>query len=55
MQKSMFQIVSNESLTENVYKMVLMGDTSHIVRPGQFVNIALEGLYLRRPISVCDV
>ena len=55
MQKSMFQIVSNESLTENVYKMVLMGDTSHITAAGQFVNIALEGLYLRRPISVCDV
>jgi dihydroorotate dehydrogenase electron transfer subunit len=55
MQKSIFQIVSNEKLTENVYKMVLRGDTSHITAPGQFVNIALEGLYLRRPISVCDV
>ena len=55
MQKSMFQIVSNEGLTENVYKMVLVGDTSHITAPGQFVNIALSGLYLRRPISVCDV
>ena len=54
MQKSMFQIVSNKSLTENVYKMVLMGDTSYITAAGQFVNIALEGLYLRRPISVCD-
>ena len=55
MQKSMFEVVSNEKLTENVYKMVLKGDTSHITAPGQFVNIALEGLYLRRPISVCDV
>ena len=50
MQKSMFQIVSNEGLTENVYKMVLVGDTSHITAPGQFVNIQLSGLYLRRPI-----
>ena len=55
MQKSMFQIVSNEALTENVYKMVLQGDTSHITTPGQFVNIQLSGLYLRRPISVCDL
>ena len=55
MQKSMFEIVSNTALTENVYKMVLRGDTSHITASGQFVNIALEGLYLRRPISVCDV
>ena len=55
MQKSMFQIVSNVALTDSVYKMVLAGDTSHITAPGQFVNIALSGLYLRRPISVCDV
>ena len=55
MQKSIFQIVSNEALTDSVYKMVLSGDTSHITAPGQFVNIQLSGLYLRRPISVCDV
>ena len=35
--------------------MVLRGDTSAITAPGQFVNIQLDGLYLRRPISVCDV
>ncbi|MBQ3116215.1 MAG: dihydroorotate dehydrogenase electron transfer subunit [Clostridia bacterium] len=34
--------------------MVLLGDTSAIERPGQFVNIKLDGLFLRRPISVCD-
>ena len=55
MQKSVFNILSNEALTDNVYKMVLAGDTSHITAPGQFVNIALSGLYLRRPISVCDL
>ncbi len=55
MEKSVFRVVSNTALTENVYKMVLEGDTSHITAPGQFVNIALSGLYLRRPISVCDV
>ena len=55
MQKSGFKIVSNQPLTENVYKMVLSGDVSHITAPGQFVNIQLSGLYLRRPISVCDI
>ena len=55
MKQSYFEILSNTALTENVYKMVLKGDVSHITAPGQFVNIKLEGLYLRRPISVCDV
>ena len=55
MKQGFFEIVSNTPLTENVYKMVLRGDTSAVTAPGQFVNIKLEGLYLRRPISVCDV
>jgi len=55
MEKGIFRILSNEPLTDSVYKMVLSGDTSYITAPGQFVNIRLSGLYLRRPISVCDV
>ncbi len=55
MKQSYFDIVSNTALTDNVYKMVLRGDTSAITAPGQFVNIKLEGMFLRRPISVCDV
>ena len=55
MKQSMFTIVSNIALTDSVYKMVLQGDTSAITAPGQFVNIKLEGMFLRRPISVCDV
>ena len=54
MKQSLFTIVSNEPLTDSVYKMVLMGDTSAITASGQFVNIQLDGLFLRRPISVCD-
>jgi len=54
MKQSIFEIVSNEALTDSVYKMVLAGDTSDITNCGQFVNIQLDGLYLRRPISVCD-
>ncbi len=54
MKQSLFQIIDNKKLTDNVYKMRLFGDTSHITASGQFVNIKLDGLFLRRPISVCD-
>ena len=54
MKQSIFTIRSNEALTDSVYKMVLCGDTSAITAAGQFVNIQLDGLFLRRPISVCD-
>ena len=54
MKQSIFQICSNKALTDSVYKMVLAGDTSDITNCGQFVNIQLDGLFLRRPISVCD-
>ena len=55
MKQGLFEIVSNTALTDSVYKMVLQGDTSAITASGQFVNLKLEGLYLRRPISVCDL
>ena len=52
--KGLYKVVANEPLTSDVWRMVLEGDTQWITRPGQFVNIELEGLYLRRPISICD-
>ncbi len=54
MKDVIFTVKKNVPLTENVYEMTLCGDTSDITRPGQFVNVKLDGLYLRRPISVCD-
>ena len=54
MKRSLFTIESNEQLAPGTFRMVLAGDTSAITSPGQFVNIALEGKFLRRPISVCD-
>ena len=54
MKQGIFEIKSHIALTSTVYKMVLAGDTSAITGPGQFVNIQLDGLYLRRPISVND-
>ncbi len=54
MQQAIFEIQSNEKLAKDVYRMVLAGDTSDLKKPGQFVNIKLDGFFLRRPISVCD-
>ena len=54
MKQGIFKISENKKLVENVYMMVLVGDTSDITACGQFINIQLDGLYLRRPISVCD-
>lgn len=54
MKQGIFEISENIKLTENVYKMKLSGDVSDITSCGQFINIKLDGLYLRRPISVCD-
>ena len=55
MMQRIFTTLGVEKIAKNTYDIRLSGDTKGIDRPGQFVNIALEGLYLRRPISVCDV
>ncbi len=54
MKQSIFTITENLPLTESVFRLKLSGDTSAVTAPGQFVNIRLDGLFLRRPISVCD-
>ena len=55
MKQGRFVIEENKQLTDSVWQMTLSGDVSAITAPGQFVNILIDGLYLRRPISVCDV
>ena len=55
MKDSIFTIETNEKIAKNTYEMKLSGDTSHISASGQFVNLKLDGFYLRRPISVCNV
>ncbi|MCM1301566.1 MAG: dihydroorotate dehydrogenase electron transfer subunit [Alistipes senegalensis] len=54
MKEEKFRILTNEPLTDTVRRMTLAGDTGAIAAPGQFVDIAVDGLFLRRPISVCD-
>ena len=54
MTQGIYEILSNEKIALNVYKMILCGDTSAITASGQFVNLKLDGKFLRRPISICD-
>ncbi|MBQ7134144.1 MAG: dihydroorotate dehydrogenase electron transfer subunit [Ruminococcus sp.] len=54
MKQGIFTIAENSALTSNVFRMKLVGDVSDITTSGQFINIKLDGLYLRRPISVFD-
>ena len=54
MKQGFFTVIANEKIAENVYKMKLLGDVSGIKNSGEFINIKIDGLYLRRPISVYD-
>ena len=54
MKQGIYNIEKNMKIAENIYKMTLSGDTSALKRPGQFINIKIDGYFLRRPISVCD-
>ncbi len=55
MKQGIFEITENRKIAKNTYFMVLKGDVSDITASGQFINIKLDGFFLRRPISVCDV
>ena len=54
MKQEFFEILTNENIAKDVYRMTLKGNTEEITHTGQFVNIKIEGNFLRRPISVCD-
>ena len=54
MEQRTFEIISNKPIAKGIYRLTLSGDTGAITAPGQFVNLRLDGYYLRRPISVCD-
>ena len=50
-----YTLESNRKIAKDIYEMVLLGDNSAITRPGKFVNLLIDGCYLRRPLSVCNV
>ena len=49
-----YTVESNRRIARDIWEMVLCGDNSAITRPGQFVNLLIDGCYLRRPLSVCN-
>ena len=53
--QDIYTILTNEKIADKIFRMRLSGDTQYIVNPGTFINIKIDGLFLRRPISVCDV
>ncbi len=54
MKQEIFTVLTNEKIAKDVFRMTLAGNTEAITATGQFVNILIEGKFLRRPISVCD-
>ena len=54
MRQEFFEVIKNEKIANDVFRMILKGNTDEITKTGQFVNIKIEGNFLRRPISVCD-
>ena len=54
MTQGIYRVEYNKLLSKDVWELRLSGDTSAIAAPGQFINIKLDGCFLRRPISVCD-
>ena len=55
MREEIFEILENEEIAFNTYRLVLKGAGLEEIRAGQFVDIRVDPLFLRRPISVCDV
>ena len=54
MKRCVYVIEENEAIARNTYRMVFSGDASAFMAPGQFLNLQVSGLYLRRPFSVCE-
>lgn len=48
------KILSNEQIAKTIYCMKLGGANTSAIKPGQFINIAIDNKFLRRPISICD-
>ncbi len=55
MKQGIYEIVENKKIAKDTYEMKLSGESSAFTAPGQFLNIKLDGFFLRRPISLCDM
>lgn len=54
MKEQVLEIISNEKIAKDIYRMTLRCAEMPDIVPGQFINISIEDKFLRRPISICD-
>lgn len=54
MKQVFLKVEENEKIADKIYRIKLTGDVSGTEVPGRFVNLKIDGCYLRRPLSVCD-
>ena len=54
MKNVLLEIIENTRINHDTFLMKLRGDLSEIKSSGEFVEIKLDGYYLRRPISVSE-
>lgn len=55
MQEEKGLILSNQKIAKDTYRMEIQANIAKDMKPGQFVNVQVEGYMLRRPISICSV
>lgn len=54
MENVILEVAYNNKVGQDIYQMRLTGDTKAIKNYDEFIEIKLDGYYLRRPISVMD-
>lgn len=54
MEKNIYPILENTPIALNTYRLVLDSSASLRMTEGEFIDIAIPGYYLRRPLSICD-
>lgn len=54
MTQETFRITRQSLAAEDTYRLELAGNTGELRTPGQFVDVALPGKFLRRPFCVCS-
>lgn len=48
-------ILSNEKIAKDTYRMEIAAGMANDMKPGQFVNVKIDGFMLRRPISISSI
>ena len=54
MKQALYTVLENVPVATDTMRIRLAGDTSAMVRGGQFADVAIEGRFLRRPLAVTE-